>query len=198
MKEDIFLMPIFLLLVAVPIIEIALFIEVGGWLGLWPTIGIVVLTAAIGTVLLRAQGLATIGELQRRLHAGENPAPTLAHGAMILVAGVLLLTPGFFTDGVGFALLMPPVREAAIRFARARMTIVHASAHMHGRRTQGWAGPNPGRRAGPGAGSGAGPGTVEGEYEVVQPEEEAPPGDTSRGDRGWTRIPGGLGAQRRH
>ena len=81
-------MLIFLLLVAVPIIEIALFIEVGGWLGLWPTIGIVILTAAIGTVLLRAQGLATLSELQRRLATGEDPSATLAHGAMILVAGV--------------------------------------------------------------------------------------------------------------
>ncbi|MFQ5567355.1 MAG: FxsA family protein, partial [Paracoccaceae bacterium] len=147
-------MPIFLLLVAVPIIEIALFIEVGGWLGLWPTLAVVVLTAAIGAVLLRAQGLATLGELQRRLGAGEDPSSTLAHGAMILIAGILLLTPGFFTDGVGFLLLTPPVRAAAIRFARSRLTQVHVGVHM-----------GAGVHRGP-----AGPGTVDGEYEVVDPD----------------------------
>ncbi len=172
-------MLIFLLLVAVPIIEIALFIQVGGWLGLWPTIGIVILTAAIGTALLRAQGLATLGELQRRLGAGEDPSTTLAHGAMILVAGVLLLTPGFFTDGVGFALLMPPVRAAgirlALRFVQARMTQVHVGVRM-----------GAGGQRGPAtAGTGTGPGAVEGEYEVVDPEDSAPPGDS-----GWTRVPG--------
>jgi UPF0716 protein FxsA len=165
-------MPIFFILVAVPIIEIALFIEVGGWLGLSPTIGIVVLTAAIGTVLLRAQGLATVGELQRRLEAGENPGPTLAHGAMILIAGVLLLTPGFFTDAVGFALLTPPVRQAAIRFARSRMKVSHTGFHMHTRQH---------RRPAP---SDTGPGMVEGEYEVVEPDDEKAPGTS-----GWTRVP---------
>jgi len=160
-------MLIFLALVAVPIVEIALFIQIGGWLGLWPTIAIVILTAAIGTVLLRAQGLATLGELQRRLGAGEDPSATLAHGAMILVAGVLLLTPGFFTDGVGFLLLTPPVRAAAIRFARSRITQVHVGVQM---------GAGGQRRP-------AGPGTVDGEYEVVDPEEGGP------GDSGWTRVP---------
>ena len=186
-------MPIFLLLVAVPIIEIALFIEVGGWLGLWPTIGIVILTAAIGTLLLRSQGLAALGELQRRLAAREDPSVTLAHGAMILVAGILLLTPGFFTDAVGFLLLTPPVRAGAIRLAgryvRSRMTQVHMGVHRGPAR--------PGAHA-PGAG---GPGTVDGEYEVVDTEDGIggdTGGDTGdeigggapRGDSGWTRVPG--------
>lgn len=169
-------MLIFLFLVAVPIVEIALFIQVGGWLGLWPTIGIVILTAAIGTVLLRAQGLAALGELQRRLGAGEDPSSTLAHGAMILVAGVLLLTPGFFTDAVGFALLTPPVRAAgirmAVRFARSRMAQTQMGARMG-------AGGHPG--------PGAGPGTVDGEYEVVDPEDGA---GARPGGSGWTRVPG--------
>lgn len=170
---------IFLLLVAVPIIEIGLFIQVGGWLGLWPTLAIVILTAAIGTVLLRAQGLAALGELQRRLAAGEDPSTTLAHGAMILVAGVLLLTPGFFTDGVGFALLMPPVRaagiRAAVRFARSRMTQVHMGVHMGG--------------GGPRGPEGAGPGTVDGEYEVADPEDGGPGEGARPGGGGWTRVP---------
>ena len=98
---------IFLALVAIPIIEIALFIEIGGWIGLWPTIGVVILTALVGTLLLRQQGFATINDLQNRLNEGRDPSVALAHGAMILVAGVVLLTPGFFTDAVGFLLLIP-------------------------------------------------------------------------------------------
>jgi len=145
-------MPLFLLLVAVPIIEIALFIEVGGWLGFWPTLAIVLLTAAAGTYLLRQQGLATLGELQRRLAEGEDPSPVLAHGAMILIAGVLLLTPGFFTDALGLALLAAPVRDAVIRYVRARMTVVSGGVHMR------WGNAPP-----PAAD------TIDGEYEVVEP-----------------------------
>jgi UPF0716 protein FxsA len=175
---------IFLLLVAVPVIEIALFIEVGGWLGTWPTIGVVILTAAIGTVLLRIQGLATLGELQRRLAAGEDPSATLAHGAMILVAAVLLLTPGFFTDAVGFLLLTPVVRAATIRFARSRMVSAQMGA---GGRMDG------GVHRGP-VGPGAIPETVDGDYEVIDPEDGQPGsksgGGAARGDSGWTRAPG--------
>jgi UPF0716 protein FxsA len=167
---------IFFLLVAVPIIEIALFIEVGGWLGLPVTIGIVILTAAIGTALLRFQGLATLGELQRRLAAGEDPSATLAHGAMILVAGVLLLTPGFFTDAVGLLLLTPPVRAVVIRFARDRITMVSA----------GGGGGGFGHRT---ARPDVGPATVEGEYEEIDPAGPAPERAAARGDSGRTRVP---------
>ncbi|MDH3665817.1 MAG: FxsA family protein [Paracoccaceae bacterium] len=171
-------MPLFLVLVAVPIIEIALFIEVGGWLGLWPTLAIVILTALIGTVLLRAQGLAAVGDLQRRLQMGEDPSPTIAHGAMILVAGLLLLTPGFFTDGVGFLLLTPPVRNALIGYLKKRITLVQTSVHggfsAQGDRNRG------DRNRGAG-----GPGTVDGEFEVVDPQPAGQDGDAS----GWSRPP---------
>jgi UPF0716 protein FxsA len=166
-------MPLFLLLVAVPIIEIALFIEVGGWIGLWSTIGIVVLTAAAGAALLRAQGLAALAELRGELRHGGNPAPALAHGALILVAGVLLLTPGFFTDGLGFLLLVPPVRAAAIRYLARRVTVVHARGA--------------GRGADPGS---AGPGAVEGDYEVVDPEDARGSGPGGESSGGLTRAPG--------
>lgn len=172
-------MLLFLLLLAVPIIEIALFIQVGGWIGLWPTIAVVVLTAALGTSLLRAQGLAALGEVQRNLNIGGNPAPALAHGALILVAGVLLLTPGFFTDGVGFLLLVPAVRAAVIRHLGRRMTVVHMQSGVHMQP----GGPRPG---------GTGPGTVDGEYEEVAPEND-PPGPTGgnpgTGASGWTQVP---------
>ncbi len=121
---------LFLLFVGVPILEIALFIKVGGAIGLWPTLAIVVLTALAGSVLMRTQGLMTLARLHEALQRGENPADPLAQGAMILVAGVLLLTPGFFTDTVGLLLLLPPVRRALIAWAArhvvatGRMTVM--------------------------------------------------------------------------
>ena len=87
--------------IAVPLIEIALFIQVGGAIGLWPTLALVVLTALLGTWLLRLQGTMALAELRRSFSEVEDPSEPLAHGAMILFAGALLLTPGFFTDVVG-------------------------------------------------------------------------------------------------
>ena len=116
-------MILFLAFLLVPLIEIALFIQIGGLIGLWPTLGIVILTAFLGTWLVRAQGQMALGQLKTSFEHLDDPSEPLAHGAMILVAGVLLLTPGFFTDAVGFSLLMPPVRMAVIRYARARMNV---------------------------------------------------------------------------
>jgi UPF0716 protein FxsA len=97
--------------VAMPIIEIAVFIQAGELIGLWPTIGVVVLTAIIGTSLMRAQGLQTLAKAQRQMDQGEMPIGALFDGICILVAGVLLLTPGFVTDTFGFLLLVPPLRQ---------------------------------------------------------------------------------------
>lgn len=114
---------LFAIFVAVPILEIALFIQVGGWLGLWPTLAIVVATAALGTVLVRRQGLAEISRLQRSLETLDDPTRPLAHGAMILASGLLLLTPGFFTDALGFSLLVPGIREAVLVQIRKRVKV---------------------------------------------------------------------------
>jgi UPF0716 protein FxsA len=112
---------LFALFLAVPLIEVALFIEIGGLIGLWPTLGLVVLTAAAGALVVRAQGARALDDLGRALATLADPARPLAHGAMILSAGVLLLTPGFFTDALGLLLLLPPVRETAFARLRARM-----------------------------------------------------------------------------
>lgn len=114
---------LFALFVAVPLIEIALFIQVGGWIGLWPTLAIVIITAALGTALVRSQGLRALADLRGSFEDLRDPTEALAHGAMILFSGALLLTPGFFTDAVGFALLMPPVRLAIMRYVRARIKV---------------------------------------------------------------------------
>ncbi|MGR3522734.1 MAG: FxsA family protein, partial [Paracoccus sp. (in: a-proteobacteria)] len=85
---------LFVLFVAIPLIEIALFIQVGGLIGLWPTLGIVLLTAVAGTALMRSQGARAWAEVQRSFAELRDPSRPLAHGVMILMAGMLLLTPG--------------------------------------------------------------------------------------------------------
>jgi UPF0716 protein FxsA len=107
--------------IAVPILEIALFIQVGGLIGLWPTLGVVVATAVAGAAVLRRQGVSTLGEIQTEMRAGRDPSSALANGALLLVAGLLLLTPGFFTDAVGLSLLAPPVRAAVIGWLGPRI-----------------------------------------------------------------------------
>lgn len=150
-------MPLLLLFIVVPLIEIALFIEVGGWLGLWPTLAIVVVTAIAGATLLRAQGVAAFEELRRRLERGEDPGPALAHGALLLAAGLLLLTPGFFTDALGLALLVPRVRAAVIRWALRRLVTVEI------------------RRRATDAPRAARGEIIEGEFEVVDTDETGGP-----------------------
>ncbi|MEM1005351.1 MAG: FxsA family protein [Pseudomonadota bacterium] len=116
-------MYLFLAFLLVPIIEIALFIQVGGLIGLWPTLAIVVLTAVLGTVLVRTQGRMALANLQRSFADLDDPTEPLAHGAMILLSGALLLTPGFFTDAVGFALLIPAVRIGVFRYLKSKVTL---------------------------------------------------------------------------
>ncbi|MBL4629486.1 MAG: FxsA family protein [Roseicyclus sp.] len=121
-------MKLLILFIAVPLIEIGLFIQVGGWLGLWPTLAIVVLTAIAGTALVRSQGARAMAQLRTSFDDLRDPTEPLAHGAMILFSGALLLTPGFFTDFVGFALLVPAVRRAVLRELKKRINLqtVHA------------------------------------------------------------------------
>ncbi len=114
---------LFALFVAVPLIEIALFIQVGGVIGLWWTLTVVVVTALVGTALVRTQGLRAMADLQSSFNRLSNPTEPLAHGAMILFSGALLLTPGFFTDVVGFALLIPAVRRAVMRYIASRVRV---------------------------------------------------------------------------
>jgi UPF0716 protein FxsA len=114
---------LFLAFLLVPLIEIALFIQVGGWIGLWPTLLIVVLTAIAGTLLVRSQGALAMARLRDSFDTLRDPTEPLAHGAMILFSGALLLTPGFFTDAVGFALLVPGVRNLVLREVRKRVKV---------------------------------------------------------------------------
>jgi UPF0716 protein FxsA len=158
-------MPLLILFILIPIIEIALFIKVGGFIGMWPTLAIVIITAIIGTTMLRSQGISTMARLQSSLQTGENPVDPMVHGALILLSGVLLLTPGFFTDGVGFLLLISPVRSALIKWG--------ASKVLGG----GFVVMNQGEQASPPED----PTVLDGDYSVLDDESENP------GDSGWTK-----------
>ncbi|EGR0467228.1 FxsA family protein [Vibrio cholerae] len=122
--------PILLFLfIAVPVIEIALFIQVGGVLGVWPTIALVLLTAIVGASLVRSQGLQTLLTVQQRLAQGQLPAQQILEGVMLAVAGVLLLTPGFFTDILGMLVLLPAPRAYLAKLLMSRVVVgnIHAS-----------------------------------------------------------------------
>lgn len=101
---------LFFIFIVVPIVEIILFIVVGDRIGLLATIGVVILTAIIGTFLIRHQGIATIKKAQENLQDNILPVNEVFDGLCILVAGALLLTPGFFTDAIGFSLFIPSLR----------------------------------------------------------------------------------------
>lgn len=146
----------------IPIIEIGLFIQVGGLIGLWPTLAIVILTAILGTWLVRTQGALALSELRSSFSGQSDPTEALAHGAMILIAGVLLVTPGFFTDALGFALLTPPFRRAAFAYLRKRVKVQSFGTGAAPRRGQD-------------------PNTIEGDF------TEVPPDDAPRRPSGWTR-----------
>lgn len=116
-------MILFFLFVIVPLIEIGLFITVGGEIGLLKTLVLCVLTAMIGAVLVRAQGLATIFSARTSLASGKLPVSELFTGLCLGIAGALLMTPGFFTDAIGFSLLVPKVRDWLRHYAAERFKL---------------------------------------------------------------------------
>lgn len=157
--------------IAVPLIEIALFIQIGGAIGLGWTLAIVLVTAILGTWLVRTQGAMALGQLRSSFSDLRDPTEPLVHGAMILFAGALLLTPGFFTDAVGFSLLIPGVRHAAYRSIRARVNV----------QTFGTPGQGPGPRH-PSDRRGPADDVIDGEYYEI-PENQ----NKDSGPSGWTK-----------
>ena len=117
-----------LLFIGVPLIEIAVFIQVGDLIGLWSTISVVILTAIIGTALLRQQGFSTLMRAQASMNEGRLPTNEIFDGVCLVLAGALLLTPGFVTDTLGFLLFFPPFRT----FLRSKTGgIIKNNAHIH-------------------------------------------------------------------
>jgi UPF0716 protein FxsA len=115
---------IFVVFTIVPLIEIACFILIGNAIGLWPTLAGVLVTALLGSILIRAQGIAVIREIRETIGRGQLPTRALADAMMVGIAGALLLAPGYFTDLIGILLLIPPVRTVVYRFAASRITVV--------------------------------------------------------------------------
>ncbi len=107
---------LFLVVLIIPFVEIYLLIQVGGIIGAFPTILLVVFTAVLGAWLLKQQGLATFQRFQESLAQGVIPAYEMIEGPIILVGGALLLTPGFITDIIGFACLIPQLRRKIAQF----------------------------------------------------------------------------------
>lgn len=147
--------------IAIPILEMAILIKVGSLIGVLPTIGLVMLTAVIGLWLLRLEGLATWIRVQEKLTLGEVPGIELLEGIMLIIGGALLLTPGFFTDTIGFICLIPGLRKPLAR-RLVESTVLspflfkpsHGSSRFHFRR------------------NGFDSSQYEGEYTVVDEEAE--------------------------
>ena len=116
--------PLLLMFILVPILEMWLLITVGREIGALPTIGLVLLTAVVGLALLRRQGLSTVLRAQQKMQAGELPAREMVEGIFLAVGGALLLTPGFFTDALGFACLIPGLRQLLLGRLLRHVTIV--------------------------------------------------------------------------
>ncbi len=132
-----------LIFVTTPIVEMYLLIEVGGYIGASWTIALVMLTAVIGITLLRRQGLATLTRGVTRMQQGEVPAQEMAEGILLGIAGALLLTPGFVTDAVGFALLTPDIRQRLIKGVLARMELSETPSGATGTTIEGDFEPRP-------------------------------------------------------
>ncbi len=109
-------MKLFILFLLVPIIEIALFIQLGGLIGLLPTLAIIILTAFLGAYLARTQFPLVINQIKDSVNHIKDPMNPILQAIAIFAGGLLLLTPGFFTDTIGFLLLIPQSREFLVNF----------------------------------------------------------------------------------
>lgn len=128
---------LFLTFMLVPLIEIAFFVMIGQAIGLWPTLLGVLVTAVAGSLVLRIQGMALFNEIRETMGRGMLPARALADAMLVAIAGVLLLTPGYFTDLLGILLLIPPVRSGIYALLKSRMRVVATGYTGQGWQTKG-------------------------------------------------------------
>ena len=160
-------MLLLLLFIGIPLLEITLFIQVGGAIGLGWTLAIVIATAVLGAWMVRSQGARAMLDLRSSFSSLQDPTEPLAHGAMILFSGALLLTPGFFTDFVGFALLIPGVRAGLYKYLRSRVNVQSFQMGQDGQQSRS---SHPDDRV------------IDGEFEEIDPNNR--PND---GPSGWTK-----------
>ncbi len=159
---------ILILMIGVPIGEIAVFMEAGDRFGFWPTMGAIIATAVIGTACMRIQGLGMLRRVQESMARNEMPLREVFDGLCLLLAGALLLTPGFITDTVGFCLLFPPFRYAVGAVLAARL-IQRGQTHSWNTASQRTGGRGPTHQSGGYGGDGP---VIDGEYEEVSTESE--------------------------
>lgn len=169
----------FLLLpfIILPILELAVLIEVGSAIGVLYTIGLVFLTAIIGAALLRSQGLATLLRANERMQSGQIPAREVCEGFILAVGGALLLTPGFITDAIGFFCLLPGSRHWLVNRMLKRAVVSGQSAFFGGTFGQG---PMGGPQVRPGRRDRHGNVIIEGEFDREDERRETSPGRSER------------------
>jgi UPF0716 protein FxsA len=172
-------MPLLILFVCLPLIEIALFIQIGGMIGLWPTLALVIASSLGGVAVMRGHGAKSLIRLRESIESGGDPTGPLAHGALAMIAGVLLFVPGFFTSACGLLLLIPPVRSWLIGRGAARMTVRATSFRRPGAMPGGGGASRPGGTARQGA--------IDADYEVIEERDAGENGPPRPGNSGWTR-----------
>ena len=160
-------MKVFVLFLAWPLIEIALFVVVGGWLGLWLTLAIVLGTGILGVSLLRRQGMASMGDVRRSV-GGIGELGEMAQRMIGVIAAILLILPGFLTDAIGLLLLIPPVQTLIFLWVSKRVAAGGARFSTNA----------PGVRPSPD--------TIDGDYEVIDDETGQDKRPTHM-PSGWTR-----------
>jgi UPF0716 protein FxsA len=115
-------MPLFIVFIIIPLIELAVILKVNSYIGIGWTLSLIIITAFIGVKLLRRQGISTLLRANQKMQQGQIPAQELAEGFLLALAGAFLLTPGFVTDASGFLLLIPATRQALVHKVIAFIT----------------------------------------------------------------------------
>lgn len=156
-------MPVFALLIAWPLIEIALFVTLGGWLGLWLTLAIVLGTGVLGVSILQRLGLRSAQRLRAEMDRMRDPLGAAGDSALLALAALLLILPGFLTDALAALLLIPPFRRLLVAQLAARMGIVSMRSDQPARRSDGI--------------------VIDGEFVEIDPNPDQQP----RPPSGWTR-----------
>ncbi len=148
---------LFVAFLAVPLVEVALFVQIGGWIGMWPTLLAIVATALAGSLVIRRQGVEVATRARARLDQGAMPLEEGFSGLCLVVAGLLMITPGFFTDALGALLLLPPVRTLLYRRLARHVRTVEAGTSRP-----------------PDGGPRRPPDVIDADYEVVDDSEPRP------------------------
>jgi UPF0716 protein FxsA len=183
-------MPILLWFLLLPILEIVGFIQVGDWIGAGPTIGLLLLAAVIGVLLIRHRGLASLSRVQGAALQGDAALNGLLDGVCVVIAGVLLIIPGFLSDLLALVLLIPPLRRVMGRWLVGRLAAGNAF-QVFG--SAGFSQTGGGFQTRTGAGSGptgpsfqAQPGVIDGDYQDVSDQTpNAAPGTPRLSDSQW-------------